>query len=294
MAVIAFIGLGKMGTPMSANLLRAGHTVHGFDIMPEACANAAQAGVTIAATPEEAVSQANAVMTMLPTASHVLAAYPALLAAARPGTLFLDSSTIDVDSARKAHELASAGGMVPLDAPVSGGMMGAEKATLTFMLGGDAAAVEQARPMLAAMGRNIVHCGGPGNGQAAKICNNMVLGISMVATCEAFLLAEKLGLSAQSFYDVASTSSAQCWALTTNCAVPGPLPSSPANREYVAGFATSLMLKDMRLARDAGKSTGTELTLGDATEALFTESEQAGNGPKDFSAILNFLRDANG
>ena len=291
MASIAFIGLGKMGAPMSANLIRAGHQVHGFDLVPEACKEAAASGVIIAASAAEAVAQAEAVVTMLPTAKHVLAAYPGLLAAARPGTMFLDSSTIDVDSARQAHTLAAAAGMVPLDAPVSGGMIGAEKATLTFMLGGDAEAVERARPILTAMGKNIVHCGGPGNGQAAKICNNMVLGISMIATCEAFLLAEKLGLSAQSFYDVASTSSAQCWALTTNCAVPGPLPTSPANRDYAAGFATSLMLKDMRLARDAGKTTGTPLALGQAAEALFTQSESAGNGPKDFSAIIHYLRD---
>ena len=290
MATIAFIGLGKMGAPMSANLIRAGHQVHGFDLVPEACQEAASNGVRIAASAAEAVAEAEAVVTMLPTAKHVLAAYPGLLAAAKPGTLFLDSSTIDVDSAREANTLATAAGMVPLDAPVSGGMIGAQNATLTFMLGGAAPAVERARPILAAMGRNIVHCGGPGNGQAAKICNNMVLGISMIATCEAFLLAEKLGLSAESFYAVASTSSAQCWALTTNCAVPGPLPTSPANRDYAAGFATSLMLKDLRLAKDAGHTTGTPLALGEAAEAMFSQSEHAGNGPKDFSAIINYLR----
>ena len=291
MASIAFIGLGKMGAPMSSNLIRAGHQVHGFDLVPAACHEAAANGVNIAASAAEAAARAEVLITMLPTAKHVLAAYPELLAAAKPNTLFLDSSTIDVESAREAHRLAEAAGMQPLDAPVSGGMIGAEKATLTFMLGGEATAVERARPILAAMGKNIVHCGGPGNGQAAKICNNMVLGISMIATCEAFLLAEKLGLSAQSFYDVASTSSAQCWALTTNCAVPGPLPTSPANRDYAAGFATSLMLKDLRLARDAGQTTGTPLALGQAAEALFTQSEQAGNGPRDFSAIINYLRD---
>ena len=291
MASIAFIGLGKMGTPMSANLVRAGHQVYGFDLVPEACTEAAAQGVRIADSAAAAVAKAEAVVTMLPMAKHVLAAYPGLLAAAAPGTLFFDSSTIDVDSARQAHALADAAGMVALDAPVSGGMIGAQNATLTFMLGGDAVAVERARPLLAAMGRNIVHCGGPGNGQAAKICNNMVLGISMIATCEAFLLAEKLGLSAQSFYEVASTSSAQCWALTTNCAVPGPVPTSPANRDYAAGFATSLMLKDLRLAADAGSSTGTPLALGRAAEALFTQSETAGNGPRDFSAIIHYLRD---
>ena len=291
MSSIAFIGLGKMGAPMSANLIRAGHQVHGFDLMPAACQEAAASGVHIAQSAAEAVANADAVITMLPMARHVLAAYPELLAAAQPNTLFLDSSTIDVGSARQAHALAAAAGMQPLDAPVSGGMIGAQNATLTFMLGGEPAAVERARPILAAMGRNIVHCGGPGNGQAAKICNNMVLGISMIATCEAFLLAEKLGLSAQSFYDVASTSSAQCWALTTNCAVPGPLPTSPANRDYAAGFATSLMLKDLRLARDAGQTTGTPLALGQAAEALFSQSEHAGNAAKDFSAIINYLRD---
>ncbi len=290
MSSIAFIGLGKMGAPMSANLLRAGHQVHGFDLVPEACQEAAAQGVTIAGSAAAAVAAAEIVFTMLPTAKHVLAVYPELLTAARPGTLFLDSSTIDVDSARQAHKLAEAAGMQPLDAPVSGGMIGAQNATLTFMLGGQAAAVERARPILAAVGKNVVHCGGPGNGQAAKICNNMVLGISMIATCEAFLLAEKLGLSDQAFYDVASTSSAQCWALTTNCAVPGPLPTAPANRDYAAGFATSLMLKDLRLARDAGQSTGTPLALGDAAAALFAQSESAGNGPKDFSAIIHYLR----
>ncbi len=290
MATIAFVGLGKMGAPMSANLVRAGHRVLGFDLVAEACQEAAAGGVVIAGSAAEAVAGADVVMTMLPMAKHVLAAYPGLLAAARPGTLFLDSSTIDVESAREAHRLAEAAGMQALDAPVSGGMIGAQNATLTFMLGGEAAAVERARPMLAAMGRNVVHCGGPGNGQAAKICNNMVLGISMIATCEAFLLADKLGLSAEAFYAVASTSSAQCWALTTNCAVPGPVPTSPANREYAAGFATGLMLKDMRLACAAGEATGTPLALGAAATALFTASEAAGNGGKDFSAVINFLR----
>ena len=236
MSKIAFIGLGNMGLPMAANLVKAGHAVAGFDLVDAAKQAAAGSGVSIAASAREAVAQADAVVTMLPAGKHVLAAHADFLPAAPKGALVIDCSTIDVDSAKRAHEAGAAAGVLTLDAPVSGGVGGATAGTLTFMCGGSDEAFARAKPILENMGKRIVHCGGAGAGQAAKICNNMILGATMIVTCEAFALAEKLGLSAQALFDVASTSSGQSWSLTTYCPVPGPVPASPANRDYKPGF----------------------------------------------------------
>jgi 3-hydroxyisobutyrate dehydrogenase len=293
MAVIGFIGLGNMGGPMAANLVKAGHSVHGFDLSPAAIDAAKAAGVTIGDSPVAVAREAEIVITMLPSGKHVLSVYDGaegVVAAVKPGTLLIDSSTIDVDSARKAHALATARGAVAVDAPVSGGVGGAAAGTLTFMVGGEAAAFESARPILEAMGKKIVHCGGAGAGQAAKICNNMILGISMIGVCEAFVLAEKLGLSHQSLYDVASTASGQCWSLTSYCPVPGPVPTSPANRDYQPGFAAALMLKDLKLAQEASQSAGAPTPLGAAATQLYAMMAAAGEGGTDFSGIIRLLR----
>ncbi len=293
MAVIGFIGLGNMGGPMAANLVKDGHSVHGFDLSPAAIDAAKAAGVTIGDSPAAVAREAEIVITMLPSGKHVLSVYDGaegVVAAVKPGTLLIDSSTIDVDSARKAHALATARGAVAVDAPVSGGVGGAAAGTLTFMVGGEAAAFDAARPVLEAMGKKIVHCGGAGAGQAAKICNNMILGISMIGVCEAFVLAEKLGLSHQSLYDVASTASGQCWSLTSYCPVPGPVPTSPANRDYQPGFAAALMLKDLKLAQEASQSAGAPTPLGAAATQLYAMMAAAGEGGTDFSGIIRMLR----
>jgi len=293
MATIAFIGLGNMGTPMAGNLVTAEHLVSGFDLVPAAIEAAKGRGVAVAESAKAAVEVADVVVTMLPSGKHVVAAVTGpdgLFAAARPGTLFIDSSTIDVASARTFHEAAQAAGHASVDAPVSGGVGGAEGATLTFMVGGTDEAFAAAKPYLAAMGKKIVHCGGAGAGQAAKICNNMILGISMIAVSEAFVLGEKLGLSHQALYDVASTSSGQCWSLTTYCPVPGPVPTSPANRGYVPGFAAALMLKDLRLSQEAADTAGAATALGAAATALYTAFAEQGNEGKDFSGIVEWIR----
>ncbi len=291
MANIGFIGLGNMGGPMAANLVAAGHRVVGFDLVAENCAAAAKAGVSVAASGPQAVSEAEIVVTMLPAGRHVLSVWNEVLGAARPGTLFVDCSTIDVESALEAHRIAAAAGMASLDAPVSGGVGGAQGATLTFMCGGADDAFARAKPALGAMGKKIVHCGAAGAGQSAKICNNMILGISMIGVCEAFVLAEKLGLSHQALYDVASTSSGQCWSLTTYCPVPGPVPTSPANRDYVPGFAAALMLKDLKLSQDAATASGAATPLGAHAAELYEAFEAAGFGGTDFSGIIAFLRE---
>ncbi len=293
MAVIGFIGLGNMGGPMAANLVKVGHSVHGFDLSPAAIDAARAAGVTIGDSPVAVAREAEIVITMLPSGKHVLSVYDGaegVVAAVKPGTLLIDSSTIDVDSARKAHALATARGAVAVDAPVSGGVGGAAAGTLTFMVGGEPAAFDAARPILEAMGKKIVHCGAAGAGQAAKICNNMILGISMIGVCEAFVLAEKLGLSHQSLYDVASTASGQCWSLTSYCPVPGPVPTSPANRDYQPGFAAALMLKDLKLAQEASQSAGAPTPLGAAATQLYAMMAAAGEGGTDFSGIIRMLR----
>jgi len=290
MATIGFVGLGNMGGPMAANLVKADHTVLGFDLVPAARDAAAAAGVRIADTAEDAVRDADIVITMLPNGRLVTQLYAQLLPAAKAGTLFIDSSTIDVDSARGAHEAAAAAGMRSVDAPVSGGVGGATAGTLTFMVGGSADAVEAAQPVLEKMGRNIVPCGEPGAGQAAKLCNNMILGISMIAVSEAFVLGEKLGLSHDALFRVASTSSGQCWSLNTYCPVPGPVPTSPANRDYVPGFAAALMLKDLRLSQEAATASGADTELGRAASAIYERFVEAGEGGRDFSGIVNAIR----
>ena len=290
MAKIGFIGLGNMGLPMAANLVRAGHLVTGFDVTTAAKAAAARAGVAVVGTAADAARDVEIVITMLPEGKLVLEVYEDALAVAAPGTLLIDSSTIEVAQARLAHEAAAKTGMAALDAPVSGGVSGATAATLTFMVGGEAEVFAGARPVLAAMGSKIVHCGAAGAGQAAKICNNMILGATMIATCEAFVLAEKLGLSAQALYDVASTSSGQSWSLTSYCPVPGPVPNSPANKDYKPGFAAALMLKDLRLAQEAALSAGASTPIGAQAAQLYALFAASGHAGDDFSGIVNFLR----
>ncbi|ATN35710.1 3-hydroxyisobutyrate dehydrogenase [Rhizobium sp. ACO-34A] len=290
MTNIAFIGLGNMGGPMAANLVKAGHKVKGFDLSSEILLVAAGHGVAPATSIDEATADAEAVVTMLPKGVHVLSVWGDLVKAVKPGTLLIDCSTIDVDSARRAHELAAAADCISLDAPVSGGTGGAAAGTLTFMAGGSDGAFANALPLLEAMGKKIVHCGGSGAGQAAKICNNMILGISMIGVCEAFALGEKLGLSHQALFDVASTSSGQCWSINTYCPVPGPVPTSPANNEYRPGFAAALMLKDLKLAQEAALGCGAATPLGAEAAQLFDLFAKQGNGGRDFSAIIEMLR----
>ena len=287
---LSFIGLGNMGVPMAANLVKAGHAVRGYDLVPAALAQAAALGVTPAASATDALRGADAVITMLPAGRHVTALYADILPHAAPGALFIDCSTIDVAAARAAHEAAAQAGFASVDAPVSGGVGGAQAATLTFMAGGSPEAFARAEPILAAMGRKIVHCGPGGAGQAAKICNNMILGISMIAVSEAFVLAEKLGLSHQALFDVASTSSGQCWSLSTYCPVPGPVPTSPANRAYAPGFATALMLKDLTLAQDAAREAGADTALG-AHAAQIYQAFATDHAGLDFSAIVTAIRE---
>jgi 3-hydroxyisobutyrate dehydrogenase len=279
-----------MGGPMAGNLVKAGHSVKAFDLAQASKDAAAEMGVGIAGSAKEAVAEAEVVVTMLPAGKHVLAVWADILPAVKPGTLLIDSSTIDVESARKAHALAAERGCLSLDAPVSGGTGGAKAATLTFMVGGTEDAFAKGEPILAKMGRRIVHCGGAGNGQAAKICNNMILGISMIGVSEAFVLGEKLGLSHQALFDVASTSSGQCWSLTTYCPVPGPVPTSPANNEYKPGFASALMLKDLKLAQEAAQAAGASTPLGAAAAQLFGLHNAWGEGGTDFSGIIHLLR----
>ena len=293
MAAIGFIGLGNMGAPMAANLVKAGHQVIGFDIVPRAVEALSAKGGRAAASAAEAIAASELVITMLPAGAQVRSVYlgeAGVLANARKGTLVIDCSTIDVETARAVAAAAAEAGFDMLDAPVSGGVAGAEAATLTFMVGGEAAVFARAEPVLAAMGRTIVHAGPAGNGQAAKICNNMILGVSMIAVCEAFSLAERLGLAAQTLFDVAAKSSGQCWALTSYCPVPGPVPSSPANRDYVPGFTAAMMLKDLRLAQQAAGATAAPTPLGAAAANLYQLFVDEGPGGLDFSAIYRLIR----
>ncbi len=291
MTTIAFIGLGNMGNPMAANLVRAGHRVQGFDLMPENVSIARDNGVIAEADAPGAVDGAEVVITMLPAGKHVLDVYEEIAPAAAKGTLFIDCSTVDVESARKAHAIAAGHGLPSIDAPVSGGTAGAAAGTLTFMAGGSDEAFALAEPVLQPMAGKVVHCGADGAGQAAKICNNMILGVSMIAVGEAFVLAERLGLSHQALFDVASISSGQCWSLTTYCPVPGPVPTSPANRDYRPGFAAALMLKDLMLAQEAAQGSGAVTPLGKAAAELYESFNENGHGSEDFSAIIRYLRD---
>ena len=290
MPKIGFIGLGNMGGPMAANLVKAGQRVLGFDVVPASREASARDGVEIVGSAAATTDDADAVITMLPAGEHVLAVWNDLVPRARQGTLFIDCSTIDVASARQAHKLAAASGIATLDAPVSGGVGGARAATLTFMVGGSAHAFERGRPILERMGKRIVHCGEAGNGQVAKICNNMILAASMITLCEAFVLGEKLGLSHQALFDVASASSGQCWALTSYCPVPGPVPASPANNGYKPGFSAALMLKDLKLARAAAEAAGVRTALGTHAAQIYDLFVEQGHAGADFSGIINLVR----
>jgi 3-hydroxyisobutyrate dehydrogenase len=289
MSSIAFLGLGNMGGPMSANLLGAGHTVRGFDPVPTAAATAAAGGVEVFDSAADAVAEADVVITMLPNGDIVKRCYAEVLPAARAGALFIDSSTISVNDARDVHSQAESHGVSQLDAPVSGGVKGAVAGTLAFMVGGDEAAVQRARPVLEPMAGKIIHCGAAGAGQAAKVCNNMVLAVQQIAVGEAFVLAERLGLSAQSLFDVITGATGNCWAVHTNCPVPGPVPTSPANSDFKPGFATALMNKDLGLAMDAVSSTGSAAPLGKHAAEIYAKFA-AEHGALDFSAVIEMLR----
>lgn len=289
MSNIVFIGLGNMGGPMAANLVKAGHDVTGIDLSVEAKAALVNAGGKSSETLSEAVAAAEVVVSMLPAGPHVLGVYGDVMASAPQGCLFIDSSTIDVPSARAVIEKAHSAGFEMVDAPVSGGTAAAEAGTLTFMVGGTDSAYARAKPILEVMGKNIFHAGGAGNGQVAKVCNNMLLGISMVGTAEAFNLAEKLGLDAQTFFDISSTASGQCWSMTSYCPAPGPVPTAPSNKDYQPGFAAAMMLKDLRLAGDAAKTAGAAIPLGAQAGSLYTLMESAGKDGLDFSAIIKLI-----
>ncbi|MGO1075300.1 3-hydroxyisobutyrate dehydrogenase [Inquilinus sp. CA228] len=289
---IAFLGLGHMGRPMALNLVKAGHRVSGFD--PVESVREAVAKERIAAKPSiaAAVDDSQWVVSMLPTGAHAREAYlgaDGVCASVPAGALLIDCSTIDVDSARVIGKEAAARGFAMVDAPVSGGTGGAAAGTLTFMVGGPDDAFGRAEPVLLAMGKAVIHTGGPGTGQAAKICNNMVLGISMIAVSEAFALADKLGLERQKLFDVSSKSSGQCWSLTTYCPVPGPVPTSPANRDYKPGFTAAMMLKDLRLSQAAAQASGTATPLGAAAAALYTLFVNEGAAETDFSGIFKMI-----
>jgi 3-hydroxyisobutyrate dehydrogenase len=293
MTGIAFLGLGHMGLPMAVNLVKAGHDVHGFDLVPAAIEAALAAGIPIAESAADAAADADVVITMFPAGKHVIEAYQAgLLAAARPGTLFIESSTIAVEEAQTAHALAVAAGHRNIDAPVSGGVVGAENGTLAFMVGGSEEDFATALPLLEAMGKRIVHCGGPGLGQAAKVCNNMILAVSQIAVAEAFVLGERLGLEHQALFDVVSQASGQCWSITTNCPVPGPVPTSPANRDYRPGFAGALMAKDLGLALQAIEGTGTDARMGMLAQQIYAAFAAGDGAGRDFSGIITDIRGA--
>ncbi|WP_412033447.1 3-hydroxyisobutyrate dehydrogenase [Mesorhizobium sp. CO1-1-8] len=283
-----------MGSPMAANLVKAGYNVQGFDLAAASRDTASGNGVAVRKTVADALTGASAVVTMLPAGKHVISVWTEITGLVEAGTLLIDCSTIDVESARRAHALAAKAGSISLDAPVSGGTGGAAAGTLTFMAGGAKEAFDRGEAILQKMGKRIVHCGDGGSGQAAKICNNMILGITMAGVGEAFVLAEKLGLSHQALFDVASTSSGQCWSLTTYCPVPGPVPTSPANNDYKPGFAAALMLKDLRLAQEAALAAGATTPLGAQAAQLYGLFDKLGHGDDDFSAIIKFFREAQG
>jgi 3-hydroxyisobutyrate dehydrogenase len=294
MARIGFVGLGNMGLPMALNLVKAGHHVEGFDLNRDAVEKLVAAGGASMESAKVAAARAEIVVTMLPSGKEVRELYlepGGIIDSANPGALLIDSSTIDVATARDAAASADAKGLAMVDAPVSGGVGGAQGGTLTFMVGGSDTAFERARPILEVMGKTIVHAGGAGNGQAAKICNNMILGVSMIAVSEAFVLAEKLGLDAQKLFDISSKSSGQCWSLTSYCPVPGPVPTSPANRDYQAGFTAAMMLKDLRLAKEAAQAVEARAPLGAGAAAIYSAYVDSGEGGRDFSGIIRFLRE---
>ena len=292
MANVGFIGLGNMGGPMAANLVKAGHRVTGYDLSKDLAATLAEKGGTAASSVAEAVADADFVITMLPAGSHVESVYcgdDGVFAHAREGAALVDCSTIDVETARRVAEAASDRGFSMLDAPVSGGVAGAEAATLTFMVGGPETAFAAAGPILHDMGKTIVHAGDAGSGQAAKICNNMILGVSMIAVSEAFALADRLQLDRQKLFDISSKASGQCWSLTSYCPVPGPVPASRANRDYAPGFTAAMMLKDLKLAGEAAEVSGSSTPMGALARELYEQFCAAGNQEVDFSGIFRFL-----
>ena len=293
MARIAFIGLGHMGGGMAPNLVKAGHEVHAFDLSEEALSKAVEQGCSRASSAAEAVNEANAVVTMLPAAKHVLSVYRDQVFGNVPAnTLLIDCSTIDVASAREVGEEAARQGYSMVDAPVSGGIAAAAGGTLTFMVGGTDEAFERAKPILEPMAKAVIHAGGPGAGQAAKICNNMILGATMIATCEAFVLAQKLGLDPQVFFDIASKASGQSWSMTSYAPVPGVGPDTPADHDYEGGFAAALMLKDLKLAAEAAKTAGAYTPMGGEAEELYQRFVDRGGGNKDFSGIIKMIDDS--
>ena len=290
MTAIAFIGLGNMGGGMAANLAKAGHEVYAFDLSGEALAKAGAAGCHPVSDAAEAVRGMEVVVTMLPAGKHVRQVYEYdVIMNSSPGTLVIDCSTIDIDSAKDVATMADAKGLVPVDAPVSGGIAAANGGTLTFMVGGSAEGFKRAEPILSDMGKAVIHAGGNGAGQAAKICNNMLLGSTMAATCETFILAKKLGLDLQNFYDISSQASGQSWSMTSYCPVPGVGPQTPADNGYQGGFAAALMLKDMRLALEAAKMSGADVPMGERAEAIYSAFVEADSQGLDFSAIINAL-----
>jgi 3-hydroxyisobutyrate dehydrogenase len=290
MAKIGFIGLGNMGTGMAANLVKAGHAVRAFDVSDAALSRAAEAGATRTSSATEAVTGAQAVVTMLQTGQQVRDVYEnEAFAAVSREAILIDCSTIDVATARAVGEFAAGRSLAMVDAPVSGGVAGAIAATLTFMVGGTDKSFAMAQPILAAMGKTVIHAGPAGSGQAAKICNNMLLGASMIATAEAFSLAIKLGLDPQVFFDISSKASGQCWSMTSYCPVPGPVPAAPSNRNYDGGFMSALMLKDLKLAMAASQATGASVPMGALAESLYQNFVNLGGAPKDFSAIIKLL-----
>jgi 3-hydroxyisobutyrate dehydrogenase len=292
MAKIGFIGLGNMGGHMARNLIKAGHDLKAFDLFEAAVELAVSRGATAAATAKDAATDVDVVVSMLPAGKHVRSVYvedDALLDVVAPGTLIIDSSTIDVQSARDVIAEATKRGVDMIDAPVSGGVGGAEAGTLTFMCGGTDDAFGRAKEFLDIMGQNIFHAGAAGNGQAAKICNNMLLGICMIGTSEAFNLADKLGLDAQTFFDISSTASGQNWSMTSYCPAPGPIPTSPANNDYQPGFAVDMMLKDLRLAKEAAESVSAPVPLGNDSEEIYGKLSDDGHGGLDFSGVIKML-----
>jgi 3-hydroxyisobutyrate dehydrogenase len=289
LARVGFIGLGNMGGGMAANLAKNGHDVRAYDLSADALARAKEAGCLPAETSVAAVDGAEAVVTMLPAGAHVAQVYDELVGRVSPSAVLIDCSTIDVDTAKQVAERAQSRGLMAVDAPVSGGIAAANAGTLTFMVGGSEEAFARAEPYLSDMGKAVIHAGGNGAGQAAKICNNMLLGAEMVATCEAFLLAEKLGLDPQRFYDIASVSSGQSWSMTSYCPVPGVGPETPADRGYQGGFAAALMLKDLRLAMEAARGGGADTPMGARAAELYEAYVAAGEGGSDFSGIIRML-----
>jgi 3-hydroxyisobutyrate dehydrogenase len=293
MAQIGFIGLGNMGLPMAQNLIKAGHPVCGYDVSAAALDQFSAAGGIAVRSLDVASMGVDLVITMLPAREQVREVYlgqGGVLASAAPGTLLVDCSTVDVETARAVAAAAKVNELEMLDAPVSGGVAGAQAATLTFMVGGSDKAFERAKPVLEAMGKIIVQAGSAGSGQAAKICNNMILGISMIAVCEAFVLAEKLGLDPHKLFEISSQSSGQCWSMTNYCPMPGLVPTSPANRDYQPGFTATMMLKDLKLAQDAARSTRAVSPLGAGATAVYQRFVDDSGGAMDFSGIIRFLR----